>query len=85
MKKTVNNHFYRRKTFYINECEHVHDTKYIIKIEKKTVVVNGHHNRRQCFFCKNECLYMKKLTYVQQTEVKYTMAIDGHPYEIISF
>ena len=52
MKKIVNNHFYQRKNFYINECEHVEDTKYIRKIEKKTVVVNGHHNRRQWFFVK---------------------------------
>ena len=36
---------------------------------KKTVVINGHHNRR-LFFCKNECLYVKKLTYVEQTEIK---------------
>ena len=85
MKKTVNNHFYRRKTFYINECEHVHDTKYIIKIGKKQWSLTATIIEDNVFFCKNECLYMKKLTYVQQTEVKYTMAIDGHPYEIISF
>ena len=27
----------------------------------------------------------EKITYVQQTEVKNTVAIDGHPYEIIFF
>ena len=52
---------------------------------KKTVVVNGHHNRRQCFFCKNEYLSMKILTYVQQIEIKYTVDINGHPYEIMFF
>jgi hypothetical protein len=39
---------------------------------KKTVVVNEHHNRRQCFFCESECLYMEKLTYVQQIEIQKT-------------
>ena len=28
---------------------------------------------------------MKKLTYVQQIEIKYTVAINGHPYEIMFF
>ena len=39
-------------------------------MEKKTMVVNGHHNRRQCCFCESECLYIEKLTCVQETEMK---------------
>ena len=39
---------------------------------KKTVVVNGHRNRRQCFFVKVNVYMLKKLTYVQQIQIQKT-------------